>query len=205
VWPARQEFRRKDEEGFIMLIGMMFALAIICILIVRPTFETTLTAVLFYGGIVVGMIAAFWYSRRLSGGIAGALMGGPGGKIKKVDAHASALVSERRYKDAVQLYREAIAKNKKDPSLRLNLADIYLKIRDYDSALKYIEQAVQMPKGMSEDERCSRINRLADLYLEHKDDRASAIRALQLIIKDYPESRSAVFARERIGQIRGHA
>jgi outer membrane protein assembly factor BamD (BamD/ComL family) len=60
-----------------------------------------------------------------------------------------------------------------------------------------------MPKGLSEDERCSRINRLADLYLEHKDDRASAIRGLTLIIKDYPKSRAAIYARERIDQIRG--
>jgi len=180
----------------------MFAMAIVCILFVRPTFDNTMTAVFVYGGLVVGMIVAFWYSHRLSGGIAGALLGGSGGKIKQVDAHAGALVSERKYNEAIQLYRQAIAKDRKDPSLRLKLADIYLKIRDYDHALEYIEEAVRMPKGLSEDERCQRINRLADLYLQHKGDRASAIRALQLIINDYPRSKSAIFARERIGQIR---
>ena len=185
-----------------MLIGMLFAMAIVCILFIRPTFETTLMAVLFYGGLIVAMIAAFWYSNRLSGGIARALMGGPGGKIKQVDAHAGALVSERKYEEAILLYRQAISKDRKDPSLRLKLVDIYMKIRDYENALKYIEEAIRMPKGMSEDERCLRINRLADLYLRERDDRASAIRALMLIIKDYPKSKSAIFARERIGQIR---
>jgi tetratricopeptide (TPR) repeat protein len=188
-----------------MLIGMMFAMAIVCMLFIGPSFDSTLVAVLVYGGLIVGMIAAFLYSNRLSSNIAGALMGGPAGKIREVDAHAGALVSERRYKEAIQLYLQAIAKDKRDPSLRLKLADIYLKIRDYENAIKYIEEAIRMPKGLSEDTRCSRINRLADLYLEHKDDRASAIRALQLIMKDYPKTRSAVYARDRIAHIRGKA
>jgi tetratricopeptide (TPR) repeat protein len=185
-----------------MLIGMLFAMAIVCILFIGPDFETTFTAVLVYGGLIVGMIAAFWYSNKLSGGIAGALTGGPGGSINQVDAHASALVSERKYEEAIQLYRQAIIRRKKDPSLRLKLGDIYIKIRDYDNALKYIEEAIRMPKGLSEHERCLRINRLADLYLQEKDDRGSAIRALKFIITDYPKSRSAIFARERIAQIR---
>lgn len=186
-----------------MLIGMLFAMAIVCMLFVH--FDNMMTMVLVYGALITGMIAAFWYSNKLSGGIAGALLGGPGGKIKQIDAQAGALVSGRRYNDAIQLYLQAIARDKKDPSLRLKLADIYLKIRDYDNAIKYIELAIRMPKGLSEDTRCGRINRLADLYLQYKDDRAPAIRALQLIIKDYPKSRAAIYARERIDQIRGKA
>ena len=53
-------------------------------------------------------------------------------------------------------------------------------------------------KGLDEHERCSRINSLADLYIEHKRDRAAAVRALKLILDEFPNSKSALYARERI-------
>jgi tetratricopeptide (TPR) repeat protein len=183
---------------------MLFAMAIVMLLYTGAATDDLLTALVVYGGLIIGMFAAFWYSNRLSSGIAGALLGGgSGGKTDPTVARADALVSERKYDDAIGLYLQAIAKNKKNPAPRLKLADLYFRLRDYDNCLKCIEQAVRMRKGLSDDERCSRLNRLADIYLQQKRDRASAIKALQLIVKDYPKSKSAVFARERIKQISG--
>lgn len=185
-----------------MFIGMLFAMAIVLVLYTGAASDDLLMAVLLYGGLIVGMIAALWYSNKVSGGIAGAILGGSGGKIDQTDAHANALISERRYDEAAELYRRAISKNKKNPALRLKLADIYLKLGDFDNCIKYVDEAVRMPKGLSEDERCARINRLADLYLQEKRDPASAVAALELILKDYPRSKHAVFARERIKAIK---
>ncbi len=185
-----------------MLIGMLFAMAIVMLLYSGAATDDLLTAVAVYGGLIIGMIAAFWYANRVSGGIAGALLGGSGGKTDPTMARADAFVSERKYDEAIGLYRKALAKNKKNPAPRLKLADLYFKLRDYDNCVKYIEQAVGVPRGLSDDERCSRLNRLADIYLQQKRDRASAIKALELIVKDHPKSKYAVFARERIKHIR---
>ena len=185
-----------------MLIGMLMTLAIICILLVGPSFDNMLIAALVYGGLVVGAIMAFIYGNRLSEGIAGALLGGSGGHSNQKPDPADALIAERRYGEAITLYMKVIAKKKKDPAPRLKLADLYMKLRDYDNCIKYIEEAVHMPKGLSDDERCSRLNRLADIYLQQKRDGESAIKALELIVKDHPRSKYAVFARERIREIK---
>ncbi len=186
-----------------MLIGMLFAMAIVMLLYTGAATDDLLTAVLVYGGLIIGMFAAFWYSSRLSSGISGALLGGgSSGKTDPTMARANALVSERKYDEAVEMYCQAISRNKKDPTPRLKLADLYFKLGDYDNCIKYIEQAVNMPKGLSDSERCSRLNRLADIYLQQKRDDASAIRMLKLIVKDHPKSKYAVFARERIREMR---
>ncbi len=188
-----------------MLIGMMMAAAIVCILFIGPTFENTWMAIAVYGGLIVGMVFAFWYSSRLSGGIAGMLMGGSVGKAKQTYGLAERYEIERKYDEAIAVYLKAIAKEKKDPVPRLRLADLYYKVRDFDNCIKYMQEAVQMPKGLSEHERCNRINRLADLYLKHKGDRAAAARALRLILEEFPESKYSVYARERIVQIKKSA
>ncbi len=180
----------------------MMAMAIICILFIGPTFESTWMAIVVYGGLIVGMILAFWYSGRLSGGIAAALMGGSGARSKEKYALAEKYEIERRYDDAITAYLAAITKEKNDPAPRLKLADLYLKKKDYANCIKYLQEAVLMPKGLPENERCARINRLADLYIQHGRNRAAAVRALRLILRDYPEGRYALYARERIVQIK---
>jgi tetratricopeptide (TPR) repeat protein len=185
-----------------MLIGMMMTLGIICLLIIGPTFENTWVAIAVYGGLIVGAILAFYYSDRLSGGIANTIMGGSGGKTKQAYSLAERYVTERKYAEAIEEYLKAIAKEKKNPVPRLRLADIYYKLRDYDNCIKYLSEAVQLPKGLDEHERCNRINRLADLYIEQKRDRAAAVRALKLILNEFPKSKSALYARERIVEIK---
>ncbi len=184
-----------------MLIGMLFALAIICILIIGPTFENIWVAILVFGGMIVAMILAFIYSSRLSGGIAGALLGS-GGRMKKERDQGDFFIDARKYDEAVKFYLREISKKKKDATLRLKLADVYLKLKDYKNCIKYMEEAVRIPKGLPPDEQCARINRLADLYLKHKRDRTAAIGALKLILANHPTSRHASYARERIAEIK---
>lgn len=189
-----------------MLIGMLFALAIVCILFVGPTFDNILMAIIVYGGLIVAMILAFVYSSRLSSGIAGFLMGGPGGKADTRFQLAEKYEIEHRYNEAIETYMQMIAKDKKDALARLKLADLYAKLRDHDNCMKYLEEAVLLPKGLpkglSENERINRINRLADMYLKHKRDRRSAVKVLRVIVNEHPKSRYAVYARERIVQIK---
>jgi tetratricopeptide (TPR) repeat protein len=183
---------------------MLMAAAILCILVIRPTFDSLWIAVLIYGGMIVGMILAFMYSNRLSSGIAGAMLGS-GGKMKQERDHGDDLITERKYDEAVEFYLKKISKKKKNAVLRLKVADLYLKLRDHKNCIKYMEEAVRLPKGLPLDEQCARINRLADLYLKHKHDRAAAINALKLILQNHPKSRHAVYARERIAGLKKDA
>ena len=187
----------------VMLIGMLMALAIVCLLYARPTFENTWVAIAVYGGVIAGMILAWWYSQRLSGGLADFMLGGSGGqKAKETYSLAERYEIEHKYEEAIELYLTAIEKDKKNPEPRKKLADLYCKIGDYGNSIRYMLEILDLPKGVSEQERCVLINRIADLYLEHKRDRSSAVKVLRRIVKDFPESRYAVYARERIVQIK---
>jgi tetratricopeptide (TPR) repeat protein len=187
-----------------MLIEILLVLLIIGALLAGPTFESIWTAIAVYGGIIVGMIVALWYSGRLSGGIAGFLLGGSAaGKAKETYDLAEKYESEHRFQEAIAVYRNALDNDKKNPAPRIKLADLYYRLEDYDNCIKYMREALGMPRDMTESERASLINRLTDVYLQHKNDTESAVTTLKKIIDEFPKSKYAVFARERIMQIRG--
>lgn len=186
-----------------MLIGMLMAVLIVGLLIVGPTFENTLVAVAVYGGIIVAMILGWWYSQRLSGGIAGMMLGVSNrGRAKETYDLAEKYETEQKFDDAVEVYREAIERDQKNPAPRIKLAGLYNRLGDYDNSIKYMKEALDMPKGLSQDERVSLINRLADLYVQKKQDPASAIKVLKQIVKEFPNTQYALYARERAHQIR---
>jgi tetratricopeptide (TPR) repeat protein len=186
-----------------MLIGMLMAAAIICLLLIGPSFENVWVAIAVYGGIIGGMLLVWWYSARLSGGVAGFLSGDSvGGKVKETYSLAEKYEVEHKYKAATDLYKRAFEKDKKNPAPRKKLADLYYRLRDYDNCLKYMQEALSLPGEMSEAERCDLMNRIADVYLQHKRDRASAVAILRRIINEFPSSKYAVYARDRIMQIK---
>jgi outer membrane protein assembly factor BamD (BamD/ComL family) len=65
-----------------------------------------------------------------------------------------------------------------------------------------MNEALDMCGKMTPDERCALVNRMADIYLKHKKDRAAAIKILSRIIDEYPKSASAGYAQERIAALR---
>jgi tetratricopeptide (TPR) repeat protein len=186
-----------------MLIGMLIALAIVGLLYAGPSFDNTLVAIAVYGGIILGMILAWWYMHNLSGGLADFMLGGGGGgKAKASFDQAERCEAEQRYDEAIEIYKRAIEKTPKDPEPRKRLANVYHTLHDYDNCIKYMLEALSLSKSMDEAERCTLMNRIADLYLQHKGDRASAARMLMRIVKEFPKSKYAVYARERIVHIK---
>ncbi len=189
-----------------MLIEMLMVVAIIALLLVGPSFENVWLAVAIYGGVIGGMVLIWWFSSRLSGGVAGFLSGtSGGGKVKQTYSLAEKYEVEHKYKAAIELYKQAFKKDRKNPAPRKKLANLYYKLRDYDNCLKYMHEALSMPGEMSETERCDLMNRIADVYLQFKHDRASAVAILKRIINEFPQSKYAVYARDRIVQIKQDA
>ncbi|MBI5117385.1 tetratricopeptide repeat protein [Candidatus Poribacteria bacterium] len=186
-----------------MLIEILLVLLIIGVLLAGPTFESIWTAIAVYGGIIMGMILALWYSGRLSGEIAGFLLGGSAaGKAKKTYDLAQKCEVEHKFEEAVALYRSALESDKKNPSPRIRLADLYYRLEDYDNCIRYMREALTLAASMSESERVSLMNRLADVYMQRKQDTAAAISILKRITEEFPKSKHAVYARERMIQIR---
>ena len=186
-----------------MLIGMLMVVLIVGLLLIGPSFENIWTALAVYGGIIVGMLIAWWYSGRLSGGIAGFILGeSVGGDVKETYSLAERYETEHEYRNAIEQYRRAIEKDKKSARPRMKLADLHYRLGEYDHCITYMQEALHLSKTMSVSERCALMNRIADVYLEQKHDPASALEVLRDIVKEFPDSRYAVYARDRMLQIR---
>lgn len=187
-----------------MLIGMLFAMAIVMLLYIGPSFENVFVVVAVYGGLIVAMVLAFIYSDRLSAGIAAFLLGGENvGKVKETYSLAERYEIERNFDGAIEIYRRAIERDKTAPAPRLKLGDLYYQLNDFDNCIKYLQEALNVSsKKMSESERCSLMNRIADVYLHNKADPMSAMAVLRRLVKEYPKSKYAVYARDRIINIK---
>ena len=187
-----------------MLIQLLIVVAIIGLLIVRPTFESVLVTIAFYGGIFVGFAFMFWYSARLSGGLADILLGG-GGKRSKAEELvdlAEQRERERDFQAAIDLCEQAIAKEKRNPAPRLKLAELYLRLHKYDLYLTHMKNMLQACPGIPMSDRCTHMNRMADICIQHLNSRKAAIEILSHIIKEFPHTKYALYANERITGLR---
>jgi tetratricopeptide (TPR) repeat protein len=187
-----------------MLIQLLVVVAIIAILYARPTFGNIFVTIAFYGGMLGGLVFLFWYSRRLSGGIADALLGGgmKSGKADQLIHLAERHEHEEEYDAAVELYERAIAKDKRNPAPRVKLAELYLGLEKYDLYLKHMKNALQDCPRIPMSDRCTHLNRMADICLYQQNSPKAAIEILSRIIKEFPHSKYALYAKERIEGLR---
>ena len=183
-----------------MLIQMLLVVLIIGMLIAGPSVGDVWTL----AAVIAGLVLLAWYARRLSGGIANLLLGGMGSKkAEQTYSLAQKYETGHDYEAAIDQYLLAIKKNKKDPTPRMKLANLYYQLGDYDNCLTYMNDALRVSKRMSPDDRCTLVNRIADVYLQHKGDTASAVAVLKRIVEGLPTSKYAEYARDRISQIEG--
>jgi len=186
-----------------MLIGMLMAVLIVGLLVIGPSFENIWVTLAVYGGIIGGMLLAWWYSGRLSGGIAGFMLGdSAGADAQETYSLAERYETEHEYGKAIEQYRRAIEKDKKNVQPRMKLADLHYRLGEYDRCITHMQEAVDLSRTMPMSERCALMNRLADVYLEQKHDPVSALEILRKIVTEFPDSRYAVYARDRMMQIK---
>ncbi|RJP17803.1 MAG: hypothetical protein C4520_15650 [Candidatus Abyssobacteria bacterium SURF_5] len=186
-----------------MLLQLLIVVLIIGLLVAGPSFENILITIGFYGGIIGSLVVAFLYAGRVSGGIADFLSGIPvSGKTDRAIARAERSELERGYEEAVRLYQQIISKDRKNPAPRLKLAELHFKLRDYDKYLQQMHEMLDACRKMPMSERCALINRMADIYLQRKKDPAAAVEILSRIIAEFPKTKYAGYARERIAGLR---
>lgn len=180
---------------------MLLVILIIGMLIAGPS----IVDMWMLAAVIGGLLVALWYTRRISGGIADLLVGGMGSrKSEQTYSLAQRYETDHNYEAAIDQYLLAIKKTKKDPTPRMKLANLYYKLGDYDNCLTYMNDALRVSTRMSLYDRCTLANRIADLYLQHKGDTASAVAVLKQIVEDEPTSKYAEYARDRISEIEGN-
>jgi tetratricopeptide (TPR) repeat protein len=186
-----------------MLIEMLLVILIIGLIVAGPSFKNIWVGIAVYGGIIGGLVFAWWYSRQLSGSIADLLLGGMGGdKVKPTYGLAEKYEMEHNYEAAINQYLLAIKKDKKNPTPRLKLANLYYRLEDYDNCLRHMEEALRISKAIPLDNRCTTVNRIADIYIQHKADPNSAVRILKELADKHPATKYAAYARDRIARIK---
>jgi tetratricopeptide (TPR) repeat protein len=187
-----------------MLIQLLIVVTIIGILYVRPSFDNIFVTMAFYGGLLGGLAFLFWYAGRLSGGIADALVGGgmKSGKADQLIHLAERHEHEKEYEAAVDLYEKAITKDRRNPAPRVKLAELYLRLQKYDLYLQHMKNMLQACPRIPMSDRCTHMNRMADICLHQQNSPKAAIEILSQIIKEFPHSKYALYAKERIEGLR---
>lgn len=188
-----------------MLIGMLLTVLITGILVAGPSIDNLWLAIAVYGGIVAAIIIAWLYAGNLSNGIAGFMLGGTGGKGDKALGLARRYEIDGDYQAAVAVYNRVIKRQKKNPLPRIKLAELHYKLGDYDRFVRYMDEALAVGSKLPQGERCELINRIADAHLHRRKDPASAIAILRRLVQQFPDSKYALYARERIMQIKESA
>lgn len=187
-----------------MLIQLLIVVAIIGILYVRPSFDNIFITIGFYTGVLGGFVFLFWYARRLSGSIVDLLVGGSmkSGKADQLINMAELHEHEKKYEAAVELFEKAIAKDKGNPAPRVKLAELYLRLQKYDLYLQHMRNLLDTCPKVPMSDRCTYMNRMADICLNQQENPKAAIEILSRIIKEFPQSKYALYARERIDGLR---
>jgi len=180
-------------------LGGVLGLAVVCIGI----------AVIFHDtpgwGLVFVLVISFFIGLLICVPVAGALSERAmnklfainKGKVSKDYSRAKRLLVNERFEDAIQEFRRALEEEPENLLLRLEIAEIYSRrLHDYSKAIKEYEEALGM--DMTDSERASILNRIADVYesgLEHDE---MAVRTLSRIVDPLPGTKFAEKAEERM-------
>jgi len=114
---------------------------------------------------------------------------------------ARTLVARGRYAEAIEAYRRILAEFPGDVVAQAAIADIaFDKLKDRARALE--ELNVLIGFKLDEATRSTTLMRLADLYEQDFNSPAYAADCLAEIVEEYPQSRFAPAAAERLAQLK---
>lgn len=124
-----------------------------------------------------------------------------GMKLLKAYSAAEGKLSQNDLNGAIAEYEKVLAKDPKDTTARLRLADLYLQKKDYLKAAATYETLLAHTRKASKGSRCETLTTLSEIYAKHLDDTERARKCLQTIIEKYPNTKYADFAAERMNSL----
>ncbi|MBM4083305.1 MAG: tetratricopeptide repeat protein [Planctomycetes bacterium] len=102
----------------------------------------------------------------------------------------------REFAQAAQLYREAIAQDPKDLEARRRLAEVHVQLGDYDAAIRELTAALAETAEL--DLRGPLVVRLAEILVQHRNDRMAALERLYKFKDEAAGTRHAEYVQARI-------
>jgi tetratricopeptide (TPR) repeat protein len=126
-----------------------------------------------------------------------------GVKLVKVYTEAERKVSQDDLPGAILEYEKVIAEDPDDIVARFRLAELCHQNEEYrKSALAY-EAILARKEQLSTSQHCSALTRLSDIYAERLNDAQTARKFVQTIIDEYPGTKYAGYAMDRLKNIQG--
>lgn len=115
---------------------------------------------------------------------------------------AEARVKQGRYAEAIVEYRKAAAQFPGEVTPHLRMAELLLeRCDDPEGAIAELEAAMGI--ATTDDASAMIRHRLADLYVAQRGDRAAARRLMEEIQQQFPNTKHAKAAAERLGRLEG--
>ncbi|MBI4831529.1 MAG: tetratricopeptide repeat protein [Candidatus Lindowbacteria bacterium] len=121
-----------------------------------------------------------------------------GMRLVKAYSAAEGKLAQGDLKGAIVEYEKVLANDPKDTVARLRLAELCLQSGEYLKAAAAYETMVAQKRRLSMGSRCSALTMLSEIYAKRLGDIERARKCLQMIVKDYPETKYARYAAERL-------
>jgi len=122
-------------------------------------------------------------------------------KVLKVHSEAERLVTEEDLPGAIREYVRIVTEDPEDVDAWSRLADLCYQNGSYRKAAKAYERVLEHAHEFGPDRHCSVLTRLADIRANQLGDVAGARGLIETIIREYPETKYARFARSRLDNL----
>jgi len=180
-------------------------LGLIVVLIgIRVIFRDNPTWGLLFAIVILGFLALFIalpLAQTLSEALMNKLFAVNKGKVPKNYSKARCLVTQERFEEAIAEFRRDLEEEPENIALRMEIAEILSRdMKHFHQAISEMEECLNFPVG--EAKAASILNRIADIYETDLGDSHAAIAALSRIAQDWPGTKAAERANQRIEGIR---
>lgn len=119
-------------------------------------------------------------------------------KLLEVHSEAERLAAQDDLPDAIKEYERIIAQNPEDVDSQSRLADLLYQNGEYRKSAETYQGMLEHAHELGADRHCSILTRLSELYANHLGDIEKARRYVRTIIREYPDTRYAGYARSRL-------
>lgn len=188
-----------------MLISVLVSVAILMLMVTggAPTFADLVLFTLVAGAAFVVVV---FIRNRFADGLVNVFLGGgapPTSAAALMTDTAEGFVRQQEYDAALYEYEQALrrAKGPQRARLMLRLAETAVMAEHPDEALRWWRESLAQKKGLSDEERACAQFRMAEVTQTHLHDVRGAAQMLVRVRDEYPGSKYASFAQDRLEAI----
>jgi tetratricopeptide (TPR) repeat protein len=188
---------RSSEDRIRLLAGAAIAVIYFIVLRTLPFAIASIWVVLVFW-VIIAVLIVPPAARFLSEKLMGSLLGERGIQLTREYSKAKSLAAQGKFEEAIAEYRRALEDDPENVMLRLEIAEIYSgETKDFHGAISELEECLKL--SLAPTQGASILYRIADIYETNLGDVGAAIAALRRIPENWPGTKFAHRALERIG------